>query len=120
MHFGHWARSKPSSSAMTIAGSGAAMLRTTSAWSPAIAAVISAAAMSRTRASCSRTARGENRPDSSLRCSWWRGSSRLIIEALISMRGRLPWAELYRVASRSTDSTSRYREITQIWLTGSQ
>jgi len=94
MHFGHSARSNPSSSAMTIAGSGAASSLTTSAVPFAAAAVISSVAMARTRSSCLRTARGEKRLDSSLRCCRCRGSSLLIIEALMSMSGRLPRAEL--------------------------
>ena len=93
-HLGHRARSNPSSSATTIAGSGAAISLTTSAVPFAAAALISPAAISRTRSACLRTARGENRRDTSLRCCWCRGSSRLIIEAFISMSGRLPRAEL--------------------------
>ena len=105
---------------MTMAGSGAARSRTTSTVPFSAAAAISSATMARTRASCLRTARGENRPDTSLRCCTCRGSSRLIIEAVISMSGRLPLAELYRAVSRSTASTSPCREIPQIRLTGSQ
>jgi hypothetical protein len=44
----------------------------------------------------------------------------LIIDALISMSGLLPLAELYRAVSRSMDRTSWCREMPQIWLTGSQ
>jgi len=42
------------------------------------------------------------------------------MDALISMSGRLPLAELYLVVSRSVRSTSANLEIPQIWLTGSR
>lgn len=105
---------------MTIAGSGAASSLTTSTVPFAAAAAISSAIIARMRPSWRRTARAVNRPDTSLRSLACRGSSLLIIDALISMSGRLPLAELYLVVSRSTRSTSAYREIPQSLFTGSQ
>ncbi len=117
---GHRERSKPSNSANTIEGSGAAISRTTSAVPFAAVAATSPATTSRTRSECRRTALGVNRPDTSRRCWPCRGSSRLIMDALISISGRLPRAELYRAGSRSMAITSANREMPQSWFTGSQ
>jgi len=63
-----------------IAGSREAMASTASHSPRGATASRSSVTMPRTRSSWPRTARGVNRRATSLRCSWWPGSSMLIMD----------------------------------------
>ncbi len=92
-HLGHRSRSKPSISAMTRAGSGAASACTTSHSPAPTTASMSSVTMPRTWSSCSFTERGVNFRATSRRLFWWSGSSLLIIDTSPTIRGREPCAD---------------------------